>query len=515
MNDKRYLIGIEIGTTNVKTVLFDIEGREAASSGIEYDTHYIKTDYVEQNPSDWWICVTQSIRKVIEDAHADKADIGGVGISAHGTGVLPVDNEGLPLRNSIIWMDRRAKAETQFIRDHAEQEINEIYGNSVDSYHPVPAILWIKNNEPEIYRKTECFLPVESYINFKLTGVYSISTNEAGLLHVFDNQNMVWSERVASLIGIDIDKLPPLFDGSEVIGGVTKKAAEETGLAAGTPVVAGALDTPSAVLGAGCVAAGDSFLTIGTGSNFGIIIDRPVREPRLILVPHAVKQKWIIDAVMASTGSALKWFRDQFCVSEKDTAERINTDVYELINKMAGNTRPGSDATVFLPYLQGSLCPIWNNEARGVMVGMTHSTKKENIARMIMEGCAFKLRHNIEVAESNDIEVKNIRCIGGGSKSEVWNQINADITGKELLIPDISDAGPLGGAILAGTGTGILKDLHDTVGSMVRITKRYEPNKQYQNYYSDLYGVFRNIYEKLKDEFHSLSELEKKSEKLF
>jgi xylulokinase len=501
----KVVLGIEVGTTNVKAMLFELNGTERSSSVIEYNTIYLDQGWVEQNPEDWWKSVKTAIKTVLSNSDVDPSMIIGIGVSAQGCGVLPIEKNGNPLSNAIIWMDRRATDEAIWMQENAAEKILQINGNAIDPYHPIPTILWIKNHQPEIFDKAHSFLPVESYINYKLTGTISMNTSEAGLFHTFDTRKKTWSAEICDLLRFPVDKLPGLYEGDEVIGSISGSAAEETGLRKETLVVAGALDTPGGVLGAGCVRNGQSFLTIGTGSNIGAVINRPIIEPKLILFPHAVKGLWILDGSMASTGSVYKWFRDEFCAVEKEFARLTNLDPYQTMNEMASIASPGCGGAVLLPYFAGELCPIWDKHAKGILVGLSHQTTKNDFARLILEGCAYKLRHNIEVAQEAGVAIHELRSVGGGSKSQLWNQINADVTGKTVLVPNVSDAGALGGAILAGLGTGCFQNAVEAADQMVKIKAVCEPNQKNHEIYSSLYEIYRSIYEKLKPELRVLS----------
>lgn len=503
------LLGMDLGTSAIKTILFSREGRIVASASISYPTVHPYPAWAEQDPASWWNAARMTIRSVLAEAGEGAAQrIAGVSASCQAPTMLPLDESGQPLHPGVIWFDKRGADVAEHLRKVIGDEfVGRVNGNKIDAYYGAVKMVWFKNHYPDLYARTHKFLQINSWINYRLTGTYSTDFSHGPLILLFDSRRGDWSPELCQAFGIDIEKLPPISQCSEVIGEVTPAAAAETGLLPGTPVVAGGVDTPAAVLGDGVFCPGQAFLSMGTGANVGVCLDHPVNEPRMIVLPHLVPGIWLIDGVTTACGGSLRWFRDQIGVSGQLAAQMPGVSDYEVLNREAETAPPGSGGVIFLPYMMGEQAPIWDAAARGVFFGLSLNTKKSQLVRAVMEGCAYGLRHNLEVIEAQGIVVKTIRLSGGPTRSAVWNQIWADVTGKSIEITDSPMGAPVGDAILAGVGVGVFSSWGEPLAMTSQVQTCYEPRQEFADRYAALYEIYRGLYPSLAPYFRQLSEV--------
>jgi xylulokinase len=402
----------------------------------------------------------------------------------------------------MIWMDRRAEAEAARLRKLVgAEEIYRITGNRPDAFYVAARLLWLRNHEPEVMRRTWQFAQVNGYLNYRLTGRLTLDPAHAVLLQLRNYTTGGWSEALCSACGVDPSQFPEVMDGHRVQGGVTVGAAEATGLRAGTPVMAGTVDSPSAALEAGVTEPGIAVEMTGTSTVVIIPNDCGLTEPALIAMPHALPGIHLLLGAMVSSGGCLRWFRDQLGQPEAQAEMEQGSDAFDLLTQQASQAGPGSEGVIFLPYMMGERSPLWHTNARGAFFGLSLATSKGALVRAILEGAAFALRHNVEVASGAGAAVREMRSVGGCSRSDVWNQIKADVLGLPLLLPRSSVGSPFGAAILAGMGAGVFPDVRKSLVEMVHLDRRFEPNQANHEKYSEIYRVFRNIYEHLKGDF--------------
>ena len=485
---KNYLLGIDIGTSACKVAVFDILGRVVAQATEEYKVYYPQQDYVEQNPMEWWESVCDATKKVLVTIDAN--DIAGVGVDGQSWSALPVDKNGNALHNAMIWMDRRSgKQAQQTIDNIGNDEIFNLCGNPLDATYTTPKILWLKENKPEVYKDTYKFLQCNSYITYMLTGEITQDISQGYGLHFFDMKNGTWNGSMADEIGIDIAKMPNIFNCHDVVGTITKKAHEECGLAIGTPVVAGGLDAACGTLGAGVVNVGQTQEQGGQAGGMSICEDTPIADKSLILSYHVIPNLWLLQGGTVGGGS-FKWLRS------------ILGDIdFKDMDNEGENVDAGSDGLIFLPYMAGERSPIWDKDAKGIYYGLGYDKTRAHIIRATLEGCAFALQHNLKTAEVAGVNVGELLAMGGAANSRLWTQIKADVTGKVIKVPSSDTATTLGAAILAGVGTGVYKDFNQAVDSTIKVTRTHEPNMQNHEKYKHSYEKYLEIYLKLKDTF--------------
>ncbi len=497
---KQYLLGIDIGTSACKIALFSKDGKvEAAASGA-YKVYYPKPGWAEQNPDEWWEAVSDTIRKVMKSSRVSPAEIAGVGIDGQSWSAIAIDKEGKVLANTPIWMDTRA----QSICDRVNEEIGadrifELCGNMLQPSYTTAKILWYKENLPEVYAKTDKILQSNSFIAYRLTGRITQDISQGYGLHCFNMRTGQWDEEMCEALGIPMSFLPEIVPCHEIIGTVTEEAAEKTGLMAGTPVAAGGLDAACGTLGAGVVHAGETQEQSGQAGGMSICIEEYAADPRLILGYHVVPNQWLLQGGTVGGGGVMRWLEQEFADYERSVAvEKGKTSLHQY-NEEASVIPPGSDGLVFLPYMAGERSPIWDPNAKGVFYGLDFSKTKGHFIRSCMEGVAYSLKHNLDIAESVGAHVKELLAVGGCANSALWMQIKSDITGKPLAVPFSDTATTLGAALLAGVGTGMYDSFEDAVSQTVRITRRYEPNPENAEVYEKNYETYLALYENLKD----------------
>ena len=489
-----YLVGIDIGTSGCKVALFAPDGDILFQGTTSYQTHYPLPGYAEQNPDDWWRAVCDGLRQMLHRTGIDPKRIKGVGVDGMSGAAVPMDGQGRALRNAMIWLDRRTVKQCESITERiGAEKLFAVSGNPMSPSYVTGKMLWIKENEPDLYKRTEKMLQCNSYIVYKLTGKYSQDVSQGNGFHAFNIETAAWDETLCEQMGIAPELLPPICRCSDIVGEVTMGIASDTGLAAGTPVVAGGLDAACATLGAGAIHAGEVQEQGGQAGGMSIVMDRPVKNEKLILSCHVVPDRWILQGGTVGGGS-LNWLKREF-------AGEAGDDFFALAGEAAARIKPGSDGLLFLPYMAGERSPIWDPDAKGVFLGLSFETTKGHMIRAIMEGCAMALRHNLATAEASGVPVHTLHSVGGAANSVLWTQIKADVTGKAFKIPSSDSAAALGAAILAGIGTGIYKDGGDAVARTVRIQREQVPITAHERIYGQAFEIYLESYNRLKDLF--------------
>ena len=501
-NVESLLVGIDAGTSSVKAVLLDLHGNVCAVGQADYPLHHLRPAWVEQNPEDWWQATCKAVREMLAKVPHGPERVLGLAVSSQAPALLALDSSGRPLRPAMIWMDRRAEAETaQLIELLGAEEIYRITGNRPDAFYVAARLLWLRNHEPEILKRTWKFVQVNGYINYRLSGCLTMDPAHAVLLQLRDYRTGEWWEAICSACGVDPEQFPEVMEAHRAQGEVTTEAAQATGLRRGTPVMAGVVDSAAAALEAGVTEPGIAVEMTGTSTVVIIPNDRGVTEPALIAMPHALPGIDLLLGAMVSSGGCLRWFRDQFGQPDDPAAQESGPDAYDLLTGQAAGIEPGSGGVIFLPYMMGERSPLWHTNARGVLFGLSLATPKAALVRAILEGAAFALRHNLEVAALAGAEVREMRSVGGCSRSDLWNQIKADVLGMPLQLPRAGVGSPFGSAILAGMGTGAFPVVQKSLSEMVHLDRRFEPSYANHEKYTQIYRVYRDIYEHLKSDF--------------
>ncbi|HHT47865.1 MAG TPA: FGGY-family carbohydrate kinase [Firmicutes bacterium] len=507
---KRLLLGIDSGTSGCKLTVFDFAGRVVAAAAGKYHTDYSGAGYAEQDAIAWWKTICQELHYLIEGQKVDPRAIAAIGIDGISWVCLPVDQKGVPLRKAMIWLDRRAEKQAAWLRQTlGEQELIQLSGNPVDPAYITPKILWLRENEPEVYARTAKFLQSNAFLVYKLTGVLSQDYSQAYGFHFFEMAKGVWNEEMAEQMGIALDLMAPLFHCHEIVGTVSSKAAAETGLVTGIPVVAGGLDAACCALGAGVVKPGQTQEQGGQAGGMSILVDQPLIHPKLILGYHVLPDLWLLQGGTVGGGGTLNWFNQQFGAYEQRIGKDHNKNPFALMSEEAALIKPGADGLIFLPYMAGERSPIWNSKARGVFFGLSYDKTRAHLIRAMMEGVGFSLLHNLKTAEEVNAYVMELISVGGAANSRVWTQIKADITGKTIHVPLSDQATTLGAALLAGVGVGVYPNFTDAVEKTVQIQRTHHPVLENHAIYDRFYQLYLELYQKLRDSFATLARITK------
>ncbi len=505
-----YILGVDIGTSGTKTVLFSEDGKAVASSTYEYPLYTPQNGYAEQDPLDWWNASVNGIKDVIAQSEVNAEDIKGIGLSGQMHGLVMLDAENRPIRKSIIWCDQRTAKEVVEITDKVGADrLIDITANPAITGFTAAKIMWVKNNEPENYEKCRHILLPKDYIRFMMTGEYATEVSDASGMQLLDIPNRCWSDEVLTKLGIDKALLAKVYESPEITGTVTKKVAELTGLKEGTPVVGGAGDNAAAAVGTGVVEDGKAFTTIGTsGVVFAHTSDIAIdKKGRVHTFCCAVPNCWHVMGVTQSAGHSLKWFRDNFAWSEMETALAMGVDPYYLMDKEAGSVPIGANRLLYMPYLNGERTPHLDPNARGVFFGLSAMHKKKDMLRAVMEGVSYSLRDCVEVMREMDINVSDMMACGGGGTSPLWRQMLADLYGCPVKTTLNSEGPALGVALLAAVGAGIYSSVPEACRAVIKADKIQEPIEDNTRRYNKVYEMYRKLYPAMKQCFAELSEM--------
>lgn len=497
---KQYLLGIDIGTSACKIAVFDKEGQVLASGSTDYPVYYPKIGWAEQNPEEWWAAICEVIPTVLAEGNIAAEDIAGIGIDGQSWSAIAIDKGGNVLSNTPIWMDTRAKDICEELNAKIGAErIFALAGNSLQPSYATAKIIWYQRNFPEVYEKIDKILQSNSYIAYKLTGVISQDVSQSYGFHCFNMQTGTWDDDMCKELGIPREILPDIYPCHQVIGTVTGKAALESGLAVGTPVVAGGLDAACGTLGVGVIHSGETQEQGGQAGGMSICTDTYKADPRLILSFHVVPNCWLLQGGTTGGGGVMRWFEREFADFEREEGKRLGKSSLGLLNEIAEKVEAGSDGVVFLPYMSGERSPIWDSDAKGVFYGLDFSKTKGHFVRAAMEGVAFSLKHNLEVAKEAGAEVSVLRAMGGSANSLLWTQIKSDVTGKPIVVPSSDTATTLGAAILAGVGVGVYESFEEAVALTVENKRTHEPNMNNAEVYEKNYRIYLELYNQLKE----------------
>jgi len=499
---KEFILGVDIGTHGSKGVIIDLEGKIIKEHYVEHDIKILKHGWVEQDPeSCYWNDFKEVVQYLINQSRIDSGNIIGVGVSSLSPDVVAIDENGKPVRPAIIYMDRRAEHECEMvIKLVGKEKIHQITGNAVDPYFAGYKMIWYKENEPENYKKTYKILNACKYIVFKLTEVPSIDLANAVLnAPFFDYLGKRWSNEICDKVGFDVNILPDVFDMGSVIGGISSKAAKETGLAEDTPVVSCAPDAIMSFLSAGATNVGDSVFMYGTTGCWGVISDKPVMNVEFINTYYLMPNTYVSVGGMIATGALVRWFRDNFGQLEMEFQRKMGVNAYKILDIEAEKIPPGSEGLVVLPYFMGERTPIWDPYAKGIIFGLSLGHTRSHIYKALLEAVGYALRHHVEIASTAGIKFNRIIAVDGGAKSSLWRQIVSDITFlPQEYVPD-SIGAPFGDAFLAGLGVKAFKNFNE-INLFIKKGEKTEPKSENYKLYSALYSVYRKLYEKTKEE---------------
>jgi xylulokinase len=506
-----YMMGIDVGTTGTRAVIVRPDGHVVgAATGDHQPMKMLKPGWAEQDPANWWEATVHAVRAALEAAGLAGSDIAAVGLSGQMHGVVLLDKAHTVLRPSLIWCDQRSQAQCDWITEKVgSEQLIRLVSNPALTGFSAPKILWVRDNEPEIFERAAQFLLPKDFVRFRLTGEFATEVSDASGTLLLDVTNRRWSREMLGALAIDAKILPRVYESPEITGQITRETALVTGLKAGTPVVGGGGDQASSAVGNGIVLPGLTSATLGTSGVIFTYTDAPKLDPqgRIHTFCHAVPGKWHVMGVTQGAGLSLRWFREQFGHAEAWYARETGVDSYDLFMKEAEKIPPGSAGLLWLPYLMGERTPHLDAQARGMWFGLTAAHTRDHLIRSILEGVAFSLRDSLEIFKELDIPVEQIRASGGGSRSFLWRQIQADIYGKELVTLRTSEGSAFGAALLAGVGAGIYSSVEESAHEAIQIRERMEPLAANVELYNRQYEIYRQLYPAVRELAHQLAAL--------
>lgn len=505
----KYILAHDIGTSGNKATLISQDGILVRSCVCGYETEYFNGIWAEQDSSDWWQAICQTSRDIIADTRIDPADIAAVCFSGQMMGCLCVDKNGVPLRKSIIWADQRShKQEFQISQHISQMDFYRITGHRNSASYGLHKLMWIRDNQPEIYENTYKILNAKDYIVFCLTGEFCTDFSDASSNNCLDINTWKWSERIVEYAKIDIEKLPDIKPSTHVVGGVTKRAAEQSGLLEGTPVVLGGGDGMCASIGAGSYKEGRTFSYIGSSAWIATTSEKPIfdEEMRTISWAHIVPGMYAPNGTMQTAGGAFSWIKNTICQFEIDVAQKKNKNVYDIINQEICKSKPGSNGIVFLPYLLGERAPRWNRDAKGAFIGLKMQNNRSDMLRSVIEGVTLNMSIILDTLRKQ-VDITEMLVIGGGAKGEIWRQIMADIYKVKIKVPTLlEEATSIGAAVTGGVGVGLFKDF-SVVDDFINIECEINPDERYFNIYKNSKKIFDQSYYALEKVFASMTQV--------
>jgi len=503
-DNKNYLMAIDLGTSTLKVAIFHTDGKIAAASSVEYMLSYPGKEMVENDVEKYWETIVILVKKTLKDLSDDPSKILAISLSSQAETIVPVDKDIRPLRPAIVWLDGRSAKEAREISFAFDED--KLFGitglPSSDPMWPASKIKWIEKNELEIFKKTYKFLLLEDYVSYRLTGKIFGESTVYNSSYYYDINKLEYYKPMLDYLNITEDKLPEVVYTGTVMGNISNEASTETGLSTSTKFVAGAMDQVAGAVGAGNIREGTATETTGTAFAMIVTTDKPVidKDSRLVCQLHAIKGKYCLMPFSMTGGMVLKWFKDNFFDSG-DSNKLSDNEIYDILTSEASNVPAGSDGLIMLPHITGAFFPENNPKARGVFFGISIDHKRGHFTRSILESIAFMLKRDLEIFSKNNIKIGSIISMGGGAKSSLWNQIKADITGIELLIPENTETALLGAAIIAGMGVGIYEDFGTATSKAASIGEKYSPDSENKSIYGIAYKKYVDLYDKVKDIF--------------
>lgn len=494
---KKYFIGVDVGTTAVKTMIIDDTGEEIAVERKEHKVYQPHDSWSEESPDEWWSGFLSTSKKAAYHLGINLNKVSGIGISNLCTSLVVLSSKGKPLFPAIIWDDRRSIKQANLLNKlYEEKKLISKLGKIKSGETSITSLLWLIQNKSKLMEKAWKFMHANGYIGFKLTGIASIDPSNASRTGLFEKNINSWNKSIINNLGIE--KIIPNYSLShEIIGRVSDKASKETGLARGTIVVAGGADSACAALGAGVTEFGQVLESTGGTGVIATHFPYNIDDVRLRSRSSVIPEMWMIGSGTSGTGLSLQWARDKLGFADIIHSKNPFLNVYEEIDKWASQSTVGAKGIIFIPYQGGKRTIAPNSEAKGAIIGLNFSHDKKDIMRSILEGTIFELREILETIKDIGCPIKEIRSVGGGAKSDIWRQIRSDIFGYPIYVPLISESSSLGAAMLAAIGEGYFKDFREAINWVKLQSKFSEPNFKNHKKYIESYSLFQDYYKKL------------------
>jgi xylulokinase len=503
----KYLMGIDIGTTGCKVSIYDEKLISHCSSYRQYQIISIEPTWAEEDPMIWWISVKDSIKECLQSSKLSPLDIVSAGVSCT-NGLVPVNSSGDNIYNAVMQIDGRTDSQASEIeKTVGKKKIFEITGNRIaQGTFSAPIIMWLKENEPDIYNNTYKFLSPTGFIVNKLTDKFTFDHTRASTSLLYDIRNNVWSGQLCEELGIDADKLATLYQSHEVVGGITKTVALETGLCEGMPIIAGVMDSVAACIGLGTTSDKMPALIVGTVARLCLPQKELIFDDRFLNTTFTTEVPYLSMTPVNAGGLSIKWFIENFLEEETKRLTVQGKDYFDYFDEQANKIPPGSNSLIYLPYLVGERSPIWDSDARGMFFGVKLKHTKYDFYRALMEGVAFAIKDNLEIFTSvYGSKIEKITLSGGGAKSRLWTRIFVDVLGVPIIIPSETESETKGSAILAGYGVGLLKSLDGAISNIE--FSILNPDISNTRMYDLLFKVYRDLYSDCRDRFKDLQKI--------
>jgi len=487
------LLGIDVGTGGTRAVVINDQGSVVAAASEEHAPFASQQiGWAEQDPEDWWHAATRAIRKVLRDANTTSEEIAGIGFSGQMHGAVLLDEKHRVVRPALIWCDVRTDRQCRELTQKiGAGRLIELSCNPALPNFTLTKLLWVRENEPDQWARVRSVMLPKDYVRFRLTGERAIDVADASGTLLLDVRNRRWSTQMLDATDLQESLLPKLYESTDLCGSVSREGAEATGLKLGTEVVAGAGDQAAGAVGMGCTAPGAVTATIGTSGVVFAVTDRPAMDPRgrLHTFCHAVAGRWHVMGVTQAAGLSLRWFRDNF------NCPAVNgMDPYVQLTHDASQVKPGCDGLIWTPYLMGERTPHLDPHARAALLGLTASHTRAHVVRAILEGVAFSLRDTFTIFGEMQVPARSIRLGGGGARSPLWRQIQADVYGHEVEILQAEEGGAFGAAILAGVGVKVWPSVDDACRAAIHVACKVIPNSDAIAIMNESYAAYQRVY---------------------
>lgn len=503
----QYLLAHDLGTSGNKATLYSTDGKLIASKTCAYPTHFFNGNWAEQNPEDWWKAICDSSKALLENI--DPSDVAVVALSGQMMGCTVVDKQGNALRPSILYCDQRASKQADHILKHIDlKSFYDIAGHRVSPSYALEKLMWIRDNEPDIYKKTYKTLCAKDYINFRLTGQFATDFSDASGTNAFDLNTFQWSSKLIDIAGVDRQMFPDAKESTAILGTITSHAARETGLKEGTPVAVGGGDGSCAGVGVGCVKPGTAYNYLGSSSWIALTVEKPIvdEQMRTMNWAHCVPGYLHPSGTMQTAGSSHNWLKETLCHPEVYASKDKNVSPFEVIDESIRKSPTGANGVIFLPYMLGERTPWWNPNARGAFIGLNLATKREDMLRAVLEGITMNLGIIVNIFRGH-VPIDAITVIGGGAKSALWRQMMADIYGcKVQSLNFLEEATSMGAAVIGGVGAGLFKDF-DVIDKFIKVEHTAMPNTQNQEQYRKMTAILEKSYRALVEVYDELAAL--------
>lgn len=507
----KYMIGVDIGTTSTKSVLYDEEGNFILKHNIGYPLNTPNVDVSEENPDELFDAVIMTIKYVIRESGINKDDIKLVSFSAQMHSLIAMDNNHKRLTENLTWADNRASKYAEKInQDHNGFDIYQRTGTPIHPMSPLSKIFWMKHEQQQTYNDTAKFIDIKTYIFYQLFEQYVIDQSMASATGILNLETLQWDKEAMQLLEINENQLPEIVPTTHILTGMKKRYATLMGLNEDTPFVVGASDGVLSNLGVNAFKKGEVAVTIGTSGAIRTVIDKPRTDYKGRIFCYVLTEDhYVIGGPVNNGGVILRWLRDELLASEVETAKRLGVDTYDVLTRIASRVKPGAEGLIFHPYLAGERAPLWNADARGSFFGLTLSHKKEHMIRAALEGVLYNL-YTVYLAliEVMNETPKSIKATGGFAKSEVWRQMMADIFDTYLSVPESYESSCLGACVLGMKALGEVEDF-SIIEDMVGTTNEHEPDQEQVQTYQQLVAIFINLSRSLEERYAEIADFQR------